>query len=78
MVAYLLSQPGMEDVRSINPVVGETNDGYALNAIRRRPVGRSSPAALPYASPSLTPMMVDAITIWLHIFVCCPAPAWPW
>ena len=39
MVAYLLSQPGMEDVRSINPVVGETNDGYALNAIRRRPVG---------------------------------------
>jgi D-aminopeptidase len=39
MVAYLLAQPGMEDVRSINPVVGETNDGYALNAIRRRPVG---------------------------------------
>jgi D-aminopeptidase len=39
MVAYLLEQPGMEDVRSINPVVGETNDGYALNAIRRRPVG---------------------------------------
>jgi D-aminopeptidase len=39
MVAYLLTQPGMEDVRSINPVVGETNDGYALNAIRRRPVG---------------------------------------
>jgi D-aminopeptidase len=39
MVAYLLAQPGMEDVRSINPVVGETNDGYALNAIRHRPVG---------------------------------------
>ena len=39
MVAYLLAQPGMEEVRSINPVVGETNDGYALNAIRRRPVG---------------------------------------
>ena len=39
MVAYLLAKPGMEDVRSINPVVGETNDGYALNAIRRRPVG---------------------------------------
>jgi D-aminopeptidase len=38
MVDYLLSQPGMEEVRSINPVVGETNDGYALNAIRRRPV----------------------------------------
>jgi D-aminopeptidase len=39
MVAYLLEKPGMEDVRSINPVVGETNDGYALNAIRRRPLG---------------------------------------
>jgi D-aminopeptidase len=38
MVAYLLSQPGMAEVRSINPVVGETNDGYALNAIRRRPI----------------------------------------
>jgi D-aminopeptidase len=30
MVAALLSRPGMEEVRSINPVVGETNDGYAL------------------------------------------------
>jgi D-aminopeptidase len=39
MVAYLLARPGMEEVRSINPVVGETNDGYALNRIRRRPVG---------------------------------------
>jgi D-aminopeptidase len=38
MVAQLLSRPGMEDVRSINPVVGETNDGYALNAIRARPI----------------------------------------
>jgi D-aminopeptidase len=38
MVGYLLSRPGMEAVRSINPVVGETNDGYALNAIRRRPI----------------------------------------
>jgi D-aminopeptidase len=37
MVAYLLEQPGMEAVRSINPVVGETNDGL-LNAIRRRPL----------------------------------------
>ncbi|UCC71123.1 MAG: P1 family peptidase [Gemmatimonadota bacterium] len=34
---YLLAQPGMEDVRSINPVVGETNDGF-LNDIRSRPV----------------------------------------
>ena len=38
MVAYLLEQPGMAEVRSINPVVGETNDGYVLNAIRRRPI----------------------------------------
>jgi D-aminopeptidase len=38
LVAYLLAQPGMEDVRSNNPVVGETNDGYVLNAIRQRPI----------------------------------------
>jgi D-aminopeptidase len=38
MVAHLLAQSGMERVRSINPVVGETNDGYALNAIRSRPI----------------------------------------
>jgi D-aminopeptidase len=40
MVEYLLEQPGMEEVRSINPVVGETNDGYLLNAIRSRPITR--------------------------------------
>lgn len=38
MTAYLLELPGMEAVRSINPVVGETNDGYVLNAIRSRPI----------------------------------------
>lgn len=37
MVDWLLDRPGMEDVRSINPVVGETNDG-GLNDIRARPV----------------------------------------
>ncbi len=37
MVDYLLHQPGMERVRSINPVVGETNDG-SLNDIRNRPI----------------------------------------
>jgi D-aminopeptidase len=37
MVDWLLRQPGMENVRSINPVVGETNDG-TLNDIRRRPI----------------------------------------
>jgi len=39
MAHWMLAQPGMERVRSINPVVGETNDGYALNAIRSHPVG---------------------------------------
>jgi D-aminopeptidase len=37
MVEWLLAQPGMEHVRSINPVVGETNDGF-LSDIRRRPI----------------------------------------
>ncbi len=37
-VEALLAEPGMEDVRSINPIVGETNDGY-LNDIRSRPIG---------------------------------------
>ncbi len=37
LVAWMLEQPGMENVRSINPVVGETNDG-TLNAIRSRPI----------------------------------------
>jgi D-aminopeptidase len=37
MVGWLLEQPGMESVGSINPVVGETNDG-SLNAIRSRPI----------------------------------------
>jgi D-aminopeptidase len=38
MVGYLLEQPDMTQIRSINPVVGETNDGM-LNAIRQRPIG---------------------------------------
>ena len=37
MVAWLLGHDGMDDVRSINPVVGETNDGY-LSDIRARPI----------------------------------------
>lgn len=36
-VSYLLSLPGNEAVRSVNPVVGETNDGF-LNDIRARPI----------------------------------------
>ena len=38
LVAHLLALPGMKGVRSINPVVGETNDGWVLNAIRSRPI----------------------------------------
>ena len=38
LVQWALEQPGMEEVRSINPVVGETNDG-GLNDIRARPIG---------------------------------------
>ncbi len=41
MVTWMLEQPGMERVRSINPVVGETNDGYVLNAIRSRLVSQA-------------------------------------
>ena len=37
LVAEMLAQPGMHGVVSINPVVGETNDGW-LNAIRSRPI----------------------------------------
>lgn len=37
VIEYTLSQAGNEDVRSVNAVVGETNDGY-LNDIRRRVV----------------------------------------
>ena len=37
MVEWMLARPGMQGVGSINPVVGETNDG-ALNAIRSRPI----------------------------------------
>jgi D-aminopeptidase len=37
LLTWLLALPGNEDVRSANPVVAETNDGF-LNDIRRRPV----------------------------------------
>ena len=35
VTTYILSLAGNEDIRSVNPVVGETNDGY-LNDIRGR------------------------------------------
>ncbi|MBS0012205.1 MAG: P1 family peptidase [Bacteroidales bacterium] len=37
LITYTISEPGNEDVRSVNCVVGETNDGY-LNDIRGRHV----------------------------------------
>ena len=37
LAGWMLEQPGMQSVRSINPVVAETNDG-TLNDIRSRPI----------------------------------------
>lgn len=39
LIDYMLALPGNEAVRSINPLVAETNDGYLLNDIRGRHVG---------------------------------------
>jgi D-aminopeptidase len=39
LVDYMLAMPGNEDVRSVNPLVAETNDGY-LNDIRGRHITR--------------------------------------
>src|SRR5262249_18532255 len=39
LVEWMLEQPGMAEVRSINPVVAETNDGRLNAAIRSRPIG---------------------------------------
>lgn len=38
LLAYMLEQPGYEQVTTLNPVVGETNDSL-LSDIRSRPVG---------------------------------------
>jgi D-aminopeptidase len=40
VLTWLLAQPGNEDVRSANPVVGETNDGF-LNDIRAQPISEA-------------------------------------
>ena len=37
LVSFMLAQPGNEGMTSVNPVVGETNDGY-LSDIRTRPL----------------------------------------
>jgi len=41
LIEWMLHQDGNEDVRSVNPVVGETNDGW-LNDIRARAVKKES------------------------------------
>lgn len=51
VVGWTLEQPGNEDVRSVNAVVGETNDGY-LNDIRaRRVTAKDVLAAIEAAKP---------------------------
>lgn len=40
LVTYMLSLPGNEAMRSVNPVVGETNDGF-LSDIRSRPIAEA-------------------------------------
>ena len=45
LVAWTLARPGNETVRSVNAVVGETNDGWALNDIRRLRVTREDVVA---------------------------------
>jgi len=40
LIDYVLALPGNEQVRSVNPLVAETNDGF-LNDIRGRHVGRA-------------------------------------
>jgi len=37
LVSYMLSRPGNEEMQTVNPTVGETNDGF-LSDIRRRPI----------------------------------------
>jgi D-aminopeptidase len=37
LVGYLLELPGNDELTTVNPVVGETNDGY-LSDIQRRPI----------------------------------------
>jgi D-aminopeptidase len=51
LMEYTLAMRGNESVRSVNPIVGETNDGY-LNDIRKRPVSaRDVLDAIRAASP---------------------------
>ena len=54
LLTYMLALPGNEDVRSINPIVAETNDGYALNDGRARNVTQEDVfSALKNAKPGV-------------------------
>jgi D-aminopeptidase len=44
-IEWTLRQPGNEQVRSVNAVVGETNDGWVLNDIRSRRVTKEDALA---------------------------------
>ena len=59
LVQQLLNQPGLESVRSINPVVGETNDGY-LNDIRA-PAVRAEHVAAALGSAASGPVEEGAV-----------------
>lgn len=62
LIDWMLAVPGNEDVRSINVVVGETNDGV-LNDIRGRHVGREEVfAAMRNASENVEEGSVGAGT----------------
>ncbi len=51
LAEWVLAQPGNGDLQSVNPVVGECNDGY-LSDIRKRQVGREQLlAAIAAAAP---------------------------
>lgn len=54
LVSYVLDLPGNESVQSLNPVVGETNDGF-LSDIRRRPVQKQ------HVLDALTSASTDAV-----------------
>src|SRR5437660_2255462 len=44
LLDYMLALPGNEDIESVNPLVGETNDGY-LNDVRGRHITREDVSA---------------------------------
>ncbi|MGV3761420.1 DmpA family aminopeptidase [Parapedobacter sp.] len=55
VIDYVLNQPGNEEVRSVNAVVGETNDGY-LNDIRGRHVRKADVLAAIRTADTTMPM----------------------